>query len=76
MILIIVTNLLLVSWLNHWMNRKDNTNSYYYQMYLAILGACLACIGAHSFVEFNSNFFNELHRTMIKNLISAPMSYF
>jgi hypothetical protein len=76
MILIIVTNLLLLSWLNYWMNSKDNTNSYYYQMYLTILGANLICMGTHAFVEYNSDFFNELHRTMIKNLISAPMSYF
>ena len=40
MILIIVTNLLLVSWLNHWINSKDNTDSYYYKIYFIILLAC------------------------------------
>lgn len=40
MLLIIATNLFLVSWLNFWINSKDNTDSYYYEIYIMILVAC------------------------------------
>lgn len=50
MILIIATNLVLVSWLNLWMNSKDNTDIYYYEIYLMILAACLISIAVHAFI--------------------------
>jgi hypothetical protein len=76
MILMIATNVLLFAWLNHWLSDKDNTNAYFYKIYLAILAASLISIGVHAFMEFNSDFFNELHRMMIRNLLTAPMTYF
>lgn len=50
MILIILTNLFLVKWLNIWMSSKDNTESYYYEIYNMILAACLVSIGVHAFI--------------------------
>ena len=50
MILIIATNLVLVAWLNLWINSENNTEAYYYDVYLMILAACLTSIGVHAFM--------------------------
>ncbi len=41
-----------------------------------ILGVCVASMAGFSLAEFNSDFFNEYHRAMIRHIFTAPMSYF
>jgi ABC-type multidrug transport system fused ATPase/permease subunit len=74
--LMIATNTWLFFWLNHWMNEPDNTSAYYYYVYLILLVAGLLTIAAHCFMEYNSEFFDQMHRMMVSRLLVAPMSYF
>jgi ABC-type multidrug transport system fused ATPase/permease subunit len=75
-VLMVVTNTWLFFWLNQWMNAPDNTSLYYYEIYTLLLMAGLVTIGAHCWLEYNSDFFEEMHRMMISRLLVAPMSYF
>ncbi len=75
-ILMVFTNTWLFFWLNQWMNAPDNTSIFYYEIYTLLLLAGLATITAHCWLEYNSDYFEEMHRMMISRLLVAPMSYF
>lgn len=74
--LMIATNTWIFFWLNHWMNSPDNTSIYYYNIYNLLLLAGMATIAAHCYTEYNSDFFDRMHRMMVSRLLVAPMSYF
>lgn len=56
--MMIASSMMLFLWLNTWMNSGDNSNSYYYEVYLAFLAANSASVGLHCLMEYNSDFFN------------------
>lgn len=76
MAMMVATNTLIFSWLNSWMNSPDNTRLYYYNIYVLLLVSGVFAIAAHCYMEFNSDFFNQMHKMMISRLLVAPMSYF
>jgi ABC-type siderophore export system fused ATPase/permease subunit len=63
-------------WLNTWVKSTDNCNGLYFGVYVALLVANSVSSLLQSYFEYNSDFFVNLHRAMVLNLLTAPMSYF
>jgi hypothetical protein len=76
MMLIAGSSVVLFTWLNTWMKASDKSNFYYFCMFIAFLCANSITLFLHCFFEYNSSFFVKLHRAMVLNLLTAPMSYF